>query len=94
MLDLQLLNAVTVAGAGTSYRPTRRQVFTPVESGVFQAIITGVASVNIEGSADGINWAQLANLTNSGIIAIQLCSWMRANVISYTSGTVTAFLSS
>lgn len=93
MLDLQLLNAVVAVGPGAVFRPVRRQVFTPVESGVFQVIITGAASVNVEGSADGINWAVIATLAASNAVAIQLMSYMRANVTSYTSGTVTAFLS-
>lgn len=89
---IKLLNAVTATGAGASHKLTeqRRNLTYPI---VIHGITT--ATVVIEASFDGTNWVPVTGGTitaDSGITLDVPFPFMRANVTSYTSGTITAWL--
>lgn len=60
----------------------------------FQVTITGVATVTLEGSNDGVNAITLQpNIkASAGYEDDAPWNYMRANVTSYASGTVTAVM--
>lgn len=89
MSSSTLIAAKTSTGAGTA---------TPVrmirDKRTFQVTVTGVAVVAIEGSNDGNNWITLqAGITSSaGFEDDAPWNYVRANVTSYTSGSVTVVM--
>jgi len=81
-----LLNAVSQAGAGSTVQPDKT-------ARVYQITITGTATVAIEASCDDSNWVTLASVTASGgYESTAPWPYVRANVTSYTSGTVTVLM--
>lgn len=84
--EAKLLDAVGATGAGTA-------VQNPGRHKLFQAVISGTATVDIEGSLDNVNWVQLGQLTASGIVSdSDPWEYVRANVTAWTSGTVTVIM--
>lgn len=84
-----LMAAQNTTGAGPS---------TPVrmirDKRTFQVTITGTAVVALEGSNDGSNWVTLQSGISSSAGFEDDAPWnnVRANVTSYTSGTVTVVM--
>ena len=87
-----LLSAATAAGAGDFTRPGGLKR-------TFQATITGsfTASINIEGSNDGVGWVVIAAIEVDGSVAATVSNgfvtdspwWLtRANVTAISGGSV------
>lgn len=86
MSGVALLNQVTVAGAGASFEAPAR--WSPAS--VAQFIITGVATVKLEGSLNGVNWVVIVSASASDAFAdIPRFNHYRGNVTSISSGTAT-----
>ena len=64
------------------------------EPRTFQVTITGVATVSVEASNDGVNFIPLqAGITvSAGYTDDGAWGYVRANVTSYTSGSVTVVM--
>lgn len=79
--------AATGAGAWVPVRQIR-------DLRTFQVTITGVATVALEGSNDGVNAVPLqANIkASAGYEDAAPWNYMRANVTSYASGTITVVM--
>lgn len=84
---LMAAKAATGAGASTPVRMIR-------DKRTFQVTIIGTATVAIEGSNDGNNWVTLQSgvTSSSGFEDDAPWNYVRANVTSYTSGTVTVVM--
>ncbi len=84
IMETQILaNAATSAGAQSSVSGLG-------SNRAYQAIITGTATVALQGSLDDVNWVTLRTSTASeGFSTKEPWAWVRANVTSYTSGAVT-----
>lgn len=84
---LMAVQAATGAGASTPVRMIR-------DKRTFQVTINGIATVAIEGSNDGANWIMLQpGITSStGYEDDAPWNFVRANVTSYTSGSVTVVM--
>ncbi|MDH4229976.1 MAG: hypothetical protein OEW11_09595 [Nitrospirota bacterium] len=83
----KLLDAVTAVFTG--------DIFTDKGAGKLQVIITGVATVAIEVSLDGVTWSQIPPaFTASGIYVMSGDGWkyIRAKTTAWTSGMVTVLL--
>lgn len=85
-----LLSAVSATGAGSTFSPNvNRQ-----EVGYAQVTITGTATCAIEGRLNSSGgWITLYTFTSSGMAQVPRVGDVRANVTSYTSGTVSAWFS-
>lgn len=82
-----LMNAVTETGTGT---PVQCILEKGVPNNtVAQAIVSGTATVVLQGSLDGTNWYQIASYTASGGGQVAVAPYMRANCTSTSGGTVT-----
>lgn len=81
-----LLNAVTATGASTAVQIDGGQPVFMQVSGITSATVV------LQGSLDGTNWATLGTaLTADGIVTIANApKYLRANCTAYTSGTITA----
>jgi hypothetical protein len=81
-----LLNAVTATGASTAVQIDGGQPVFMQVSGITSATVV------LQGSLDGTNWATLGSaLTADGIVTIANApKYLRANCTAYTSGTITA----
>jgi hypothetical protein len=79
--------AATGPGAWTKVRQTR-------DKRTFQITISGIATVSIEGSNDGVNAIVLQPGITSSIGYEDSAPWayVRSNVTGYTSGLVTVIL--
>lgn len=78
-----LLNAAAATGAGAASTFKALNI-------TYQAVVTGTATVEVQGSNDGTNWVQIANFTASGASTkADAFKYVRANVTAYTSGAVT-----
>lgn len=88
MATATLLNAVTVAGAGAS------SSFVPNAS-TAQFIITGVATVKLEGSLDNVNWSTIVQTSvTDSFTDLPKFTHYRGNVPSISGGgTVTLLVS-
>lgn len=85
-----LLDGVAATGASTTRNV---QNYDASEYGIFQATISGTATVTIEGRLDRLHdWVVVDTFTASDASRITLFPEMRANVTSYSSGTVRASL--
>lgn len=85
-----LLSAAAATGASTTAEPfvDRNEV------GYAQVSITGTATVNMDVRIhSSAPWTTAYTFTSSGMAQIPRCSQMRFNVTSYTSGTVSAWIS-
>lgn len=81
-----LLDAVAATGA-SSTRPMGRL------HKVFSIVISGTATVAIQGSAEGTTWHTLASSTTTAAYAnAEAWPLIRASVTAYTSGTVSVFM--
>jgi hypothetical protein len=91
-----LLNAVGATGAGTAMGCADRA------TAAFQLLITGTATVTVQGTIDGTNWVTVrvrdvatgtaaATATASSIVQAGVAGLksVRPNVTAWTSGTVT-----
>jgi len=81
-----LLSAVTATGASKAVQADAGQPAFLQVSGIT------TATVALEGSLDGTNWATVGTaLTANGIvIAANAPKYLRANVTAWTSGSITA----
>ncbi len=81
-----LLSAVTATGASTAIQIDGGQPVFMQVSGITSATVV------LQGSLDGTNWATLGSaLTADGIVTIANApKYLRANCTAYTSGTITA----
>lgn len=86
-----LLNAVAATGAGTA-REYSDDVRVRSAYGMVQAVITGSATVALEGSLNGTNWFPVTSFSASGAQVAELPPRVRGNVTAFTSGTVTLLL--
>lgn len=87
----------TVDGATVTAQPlgAKRGVGSHPRSGIFQVVIATTATVTIEGRLDNSGtapWVVIATFTVSGAQAVELFTFMRANVTAWTSGNVDAWL--
>lgn len=82
-----LLKAVAVAGPGASVEMESVKK-------TFHVTITATASVAIEVSNDGVGFIALAPAVTATNILTSQDPWkyVRANVVSYTSGTITVLM--
>lgn len=89
MSSSTLMAAQAATGAGPSI-PVRMIR----DKRTFQVSITGAAVVSIEGSNDGSNWITLQGSISSSTGYEDDAPWnyVRANVTSYTNGTVTVVM--
>lgn len=82
-----LLNAVVATGAGSGV---------PIDGVPFSVVVTGIttATVAVQGSLDGTNFVTIGSaLTADGTVSSTTpYKYIRGNVTSYTSGTITAKL--
>jgi hypothetical protein len=81
-----LLNAVTATGASTAVQIDGGQPVFMQVSGITSATVV------LQGSLDGTNWATLGSaLTADGIVTIANApKYVRANCTVYVTGTITA----
>lgn len=82
-----LLNAVQSTGTGNSEQIGG--IGPAAATGVVQVVITGTATVALEGSLDGTNWFEITSVSSSGGQAVTAPVYVRGNVTSYSSGDVT-----
>lgn len=84
-----LTQAQAVAGPGPWIRVRNVE-----EARTFQVTIAGVATVAIEASNDGVNPIplQVGIITSAGYTDDGAWGYVRSNVTSYTSGSVTAVM--
>lgn len=87
MIVKTLLDAAGETGAGSAQAMNRA-------GKVFQYLVTGTATLKLEGSVDGTNWVDLATgLSASGKTAnTEPWPFVRANVTGYTSGAVSCWV--
>lgn len=77
-----LLEGVTSAGASSAQ-------LMPASKVTFQISGITTATVEIEGSHDGTIWTSLSSITaDGGYVLPDPWKYIRANVTSYTSGTI------
>lgn len=89
MQILKLLNAVAAVGAGTVF-PIDEDV---ASKKILQAIITGTATVKLQGSLNNVDWVDVGTAVSvSGYQLVDVFPYMRGNVTAWTSGTVTLLL--
>jgi len=91
MLAKVLLNAVTVTGPGASIdlaSLTTNQTMQVVSSADPHSIVL------LEGSLDNVNFYPMGPVTGTGVLIndTAIAQYVRANVLSLASGTVTAYL--
>lgn len=81
---LTLLSAVGATGASREFTPNSHKV-------TFQITISNTATCTIQGSLDGTTWNTVGvAATASGFVTTDApYKYLRANVTSFTSGTVT-----
>jgi hypothetical protein len=89
-----LLNAVTATGTGTALKlfvgdTAQPRNYRRGARGLVKAVLTGTATVSLEGSLTGTSYVTIVSLTASGIYEITLPPYLRGNVTAFTSGTVT-----
>jgi hypothetical protein len=89
----QLLTAVAATGAGSAVHTGGEPAAKGEDTGIVQAVITGTATVVLEGSLDNTNWVTITSFTASGGSGVLLWPYLRGNVTSRTSGNVTLMLS-
>jgi hypothetical protein len=83
---ITLLNAVGATGASTAVQVDAGQLAFLQVSGITSA------TVALQGSLDGTNWATIGTaLTANGIITVQNApKYLRANCTVFVTGTITA----
>lgn len=86
---INLLNGVSATGAGVTVHVV---VPTGVENFRYAVRGIGTATVELEGSIDGTNWASLKSVTSDEGGLVTAFPYMRANITSYGSGTIFADL--
>jgi streptogramin lyase len=86
-----LLSGVSATGAGAAVAlsdESRRRA----PQAIVQAVISGTATVALEGSLDGTNWFSIYSWTEAGGQLVDVPSQVRGNVTAFTSGTVSLLL--
>lgn len=90
MLIHKLLDGVSSAGAGTEANINKHQ--NRIE-GVAQVDISDTATVEIQGRmAPGGTWITLATFTETDAARVVMMPFMRAEVTSYSAGTISAWV--
>lgn len=95
-LDMANIALTTLTADQTATGPSAAQEAFGIHK-LFQFVISAAATVQIEGSNDGVNWAVLvdSSKTSSGLHADSSpWKYVRSNVTSYTSGTVSVVMTS
>jgi len=87
MRAVTLLSGATTTGAGASVQCILEKGVP--NNTVAQAIVSGTATVVLEGSFDDTTWYQIASYTASGGGQVHVAPYMRANCTSTSGGTVT-----
>lgn len=87
MKIVKLLDAVTATGAG-NWIPTQGQSL-EVLDGLVAALITGTATVKLQGSMDESAAFDIHEFTADGAQTVTLPPFIRGNVTAYTDGAVT-----
>lgn len=81
----KLIDAAEETGAGAA-------ITLPADATVrVHAIISGTATVKLQGSIDGTTWFDLYTATATEAFTSESWPYMRGNVTAYTSGTVTVW---
>lgn len=93
-ISKKVLSAVTATGASESIDTWGHPYLTMV---VTASGVTNGATIELQGSADGTNWASLASnsvsadgTTQNTVTAVM--NYIRANITSYTDGTYSVYL--
>lgn len=84
-----ILSQAAETGAGSAYRVYKPDLQGAQESALVQVSGITNATVKIQGSLDGTNWADLQEVTSDEMVALTPAPrHVRANVTAYTSGTI------
>jgi hypothetical protein len=89
MRVLTLTSASTATGVGEDYTVLQHGGQGSFARGIVQALLTGTATVALQGSLDGTNWVSLVDYSGNGADEVGLMPYVRGNVTSFTSGAVT-----
>jgi len=87
MSEITLIDGATETGAGAAH--DLRDPFSP---GAVQAVVSGTATVKLQGSLNGTDWCDIASFTGNDAAEVTALRYVRGNVTAHTSGTVSLIL--